>query len=203
MPPTLQTQPSTGPSTITEWPCGPEPVNGVFVALLPLQAPHSSLVQPAPLTGASAMGGTDSRAGLLPSLAFLLTTGSVTAAPSEATGCSPALSSQNQEGRMRQSPHHLVSINIPSNLWLQGLPGTNRETEAWAEQRGSGPALARDMQFSGVQAHGSHHICQEIWDSPYRLLALNCSPSRAATKPVCPGRGPPDALLLAGWGLQS
>lgn len=203
MPITLQTQPSTGPSTITEWPRGPEPVNGVFVALLPLQAPHSSLVQPAPLTGASAVGGTDSRAGLPPGLAFLLTTGSMTAVPSGATGCTPALSSQNQGGQDEAATPSPCLHKHPSNLWLQGLPVTNRETEAWAEQRGSGPALGRNMQFSGAQARGSHHICQEICDPPYPLLALNCSPSRAATKPVCPGCGPRDALGLAGRGPQS
>lgn len=97
----LQTHMSIAHSTTNEQPWGREPVNGIFVVLMPLWSPPRSLVRPAPLMGASPVGGTDPRAGLLPSLASLLSTGSRTAVSSGAPSCTPALSGQSQGGQDR------------------------------------------------------------------------------------------------------
>lgn len=56
---------------------------------------------------------------------------------------------------------------------------TNRETEAWIDQRLWMSIKERHAVFR-TQAHGSHQICQEICDP--HPLSLNYSPSKAGTK---------------------
>lgn len=163
---------STAHSTTNRQPWGREPVNGIFVVLMPLRSPPRSLVRPAPLMGASPVGGADPRAGLLPSLASLLSTGSRTAVSSGTPGCTPALS-----GQRAGQGHHPITPSPQTSLPFSGFrtfslqigklrPEQNR---LWS-------------RFKERCAHGSHQICQEICDP--LAPALNCSPSRTGIKPV-------------------
>lgn len=104
MPSTFQTRTSMAQSARSERPRGSEPVNSVFVVLLRLRSPPRSLVQPVPLTRASPVGGADPKARPLPGLAPLLTAGPRRAAPSRATGCTPALSGQTQGAQAEAVP---------------------------------------------------------------------------------------------------